>query len=278
MSQKSYDGTPTLYLIPTPIGNFDDITLRTVNVLKKLDILFCEDTRVTGMLLKYLDIKCKLIINHLHNEKENKDRILNYLKDGQDVGLVSDRGTPIVSDPGCELAKVVIENGYNLVSLPGPTALIPALTSSGLNAKNFLFYGFLDSKESKRIKQLHQLKNYPMTLIFYEAPHRLEKTLIDMLEVLGNRQISISREISKKFEEIYRGNINDLISETKNVKGEIVIVVDGNKEKIDFESISILEHIQMYMQDGLSSKEAIKKVAKDRNLAKDVVYKNYHKK
>lgn len=278
MSQKSYNNNPSLYLLPTPIGNFDDITLRTIKILKQVDVLFCEDTRVTGLLLKHLNIKCKLITNHLHNEKENKKKLIELLKNNKMVGLVSDRGTPIISDPGCELVKEAIKNNFNVISIPGPTALIPALTSSGLDASNFLFYGFLDAKETKRRKQLKELKNYPMTLIFYEAPHRLSKTLNDMLEILGNRKISISREITKKFEEIYRGNIEEVIKETENVKGEIVIVLSGNNEKIDYQNISILEHINLYLLDGLEIKEAIKQVAKDRKLTKNVVYKEYHQK
>ena len=278
MSQKSYDGSPTLYLIPTPIGNFDDITLRTIKVLEKIDVLFCEDTRVTGMLLNHLNIKCKLVTNHVHNEKSNRDKVLEYLKENKMVGLVSDRGTPIISDPGCELVKIVIDNGFNVVSLPGPTALIPALTSSGLDASSFTFIGFLDAKEGKRHKQLKNLVNSKITLIFYEAPHRLTRTLNDMLTILGDRNICIAREISKKFEEIYRGKISELIEQTANIKGEIVIVVEGNKEEINFESLTILEHIKLYMTEGMDSKEAIKQVAKDRKLTKDIVYKEYHQK
>lgn len=278
MSQKSYDGSPTLYLIPTPIGNFDDITLRTIKVLEKIDVLFCEDTRVTGMLLNHLNIKCKLVTNHVHNEKGNRDKVLEYLRENKIVGLVSDRGTPIISDPGCELVKIVIDNGFNVVSLPGPTALIPALTSSGLDASAFTFIGFLDAKEGKRHKQLKNLVNSKITLIFYEAPHRLTRTLNDMLTILGDRNICIAREISKKFEEIYRGKISELIEQTTNIKGEIVIVVEGNKEEINFESLTILEHIKLYMTEGMDSKEAIKQVAKDRKLTKDIVYKEYHQK
>lgn len=278
MSQKSYDGSPTLYLIPTPIGNFDDITLRTIKVLEKIDVLFCEDTRVTGMLLNHLNIKCKLVTNHVHNEKSNRDKVLEYLKENKMVGLVSDRGTPIISDPGCELVKIVIDNGFNVVSLPGPTALIPALTSSGLDASSFTFIGFLDAKEGKRHKQLKKLINSKITLIFYEAPHRLTRTLNDMLTILGDRNICIAREISKKFEEIYRGKISELIEQTTDIKGEIVIVVEGNKEEINFESLTILEHIKLYMTEGMDSKEAIKQVAKDRKLTKDIVYKEYHQK
>ena len=277
MSQISYNNTPTLYLIPTPIGNLDDITLRAIHVLKEVEVVFSEDTRVTALLLKHLNIKKKLISNHEYNERENKDKLLEYLKNGYSVGLVSDRGTPVISDPGYELAQVAIENHYNVVSLPGATALIPALTVSGIEPMPFLYYGFLNSKESKRKKELENLRNIKYTMIFYEAPHRITKTLEEMLEILGNRKISISREITKKFEEVYRGTIQDVIEETKEIKGEIVIVVSGNKEEISYNDLSIEDHVNLYIKNGLNSKEAIKKVAEDRNIKKSEVYNIYHR-
>ena len=200
-----------------------------------------------------------------------------YLKNGYSVGVVSDRGTPVISDPGYFLAETAIKNNYNVVSLPGATALIPALTSSGIEPMPFLYYGFLNSKDSKRKKELENLKNNKYTMIFYEAPHRINKTLIDMLEVFGNRQISISREITKKFEEIYRGTIKEVMEETKEIKGEIVIVVSGNKEEIAFDDISIIEHVNMYIKNGMNSKEAIKKTAEDRNMKKSDIYNEYHR-
>lgn len=277
MSQISYNNTPTLYLIPTPIGNLDDITLRAIHVLKEVEVVFSEDTRVTALLLNHLNIKKKLISNHEYNERENKDKLLEYLKNGYSVGLVSDRGTPVISDPGYELAQVAIENNYNVVSLPGATALIPALTVSGIEPMPFLYYGFLNSKESKRKKELENLKNIKYTMIFYEAPHRITKTLEEMLKILGNRKISISREITKKFEEVYRGTIQDVIEETKEIKGEIVIVVSGNKEEISYDDLSIEDHVNLYIKNGLNSKEAIKKVAEDRNIKKSEVYNIYHR-
>ena len=277
MSQISYNNTSTLYLIPTPIGNLDDITLRAIHVLKEVEVVFSEDTRVTALLLNHLNIKKKLISNHEYNERENKDKLLEYLKNGYSVGLVSDRGTPVISDPGYELAQVAIENNYNVVSLPGATALIPALTVSGIEPMPFLYYGFLNSKESKRKKELENLKNIKYTMIFYEAPHRITKTLEEMLEILGNRKISISREITKKFEEVYRGTIQDVIEETKEIKGEIVIVVSGNKEEISYDDLSIEDHVNLYIKNGLNSKEAIKKVAEDRNIKKSEVYNIYHR-
>ena len=277
MSQKSYDNKPTLYLIATPIGNMEDITYRAINILKSVSVIFSEDTRVTNQLLSYYNIKNKLISSHQYNEKDNIDKLLKYLNDGQDVGLVTDRGTPIISDPGYYLAKAAINNNYNVVSIPGATAFVSALITSNIDAQPFTFFGFLNSKSSKRRKELEELKNNKYTLIFYESPHRLIDTLNDMLKILGNRNISISREITKKFEEIYRGTISDVINELDVLKGEFVIVVEGNKDVNDFSNLSILDHVNLYIENGLDSKEAIKKVAHERKLNKNEVYREYHK-
>ncbi len=276
MSQKSYNETPTVYLIPTPIGNLEDITLRAINILKEVEVVFSEDTRVTGLLLQSLNIKKKLIANHEYNENENKDKIIKYLKDGYSVGIVTDRGTPIISDPGYPLAHHVISQGYNVVGLPGPTALIPALIMSGLNPAPFLFYGFLNSKEQRREKELEELKNIKATMIFYESPHRIKKTLNDMLNILGNRNISISREISKKFEEVYRGTITDVLVELEEPKGEFVIVVEGTTETVDYTNVSVIEHVNAYIKEGNSVNTAIGLVAKQRNVSKKEIYNEYH--
>lgn len=277
MSQKSYDGTPTVYLIPTPIGNLEDITLRAINVLKKLEIIFSEDTRVTGLLLKHLNINAKLIANHDHNEYKNKEKMLSYLEKGFDVGIVTDRGTPIISDPGYELVKFAIEKNYNIVGLPGPTALIPALIVSGIDPKPFLFYGFLNSKDSKRRKELEELKNYKETLIFYESPHRIEKLLLDIEKIMGNRKICISREISKRYEEVYRGNVIEIKNQMTDVRGELVIVLEGKKEEIRKQDVPIIEQVEKLIQEGMSSKEAIKKVAHERKIPKNEVYQEFHR-
>ena len=276
MFQKSYDGSPTVYLIPTPIGNLEDITLRAVNTLKMVEVIFSEDTRVTSLLLNHLNIKKKLISSHEYNEKENKDKFLKYLDDGHDVGIVTDRGTPIISDPGYDLVKIAIEKGYNVVGLPGPTALIPALITSGLNPSPFLFYGFLNSKQSKRNKELEELKKEKATIIFYESPHRLKETLEDIYKVFGNRRISISKEISKKYEEVVRGTIVDVIDKFDNIKGEFVVVVEGNNDCVDYTNISVAEHVTAYIKEGNSVNDAIKLVAKDRNVAKKEIYNIYH--
>lgn len=276
-SQKSYDNTPSLYLITTPIGNMDDITYRAIKTMEEVDILLAEDTRVTKLLLNHFGIKNKLIANHKFNEENNVEQIISYLKKGMNVGLVSDRGTPIISDPGYEAAKKIIEEGFNVISIPGVTALIPALTSSGLIPQPFLFYGFLNSKDSKQKKELETLKNEKSTIIFYEAPHRITNTLNNILEVFGDRDCSISREITKKFEEIYRGKISEVLPLLENAKGEMVIVVAGNNNVNTFSNLTIVEHVNLYIKEGKTVMDSIKLVAKERKLTKNEVYSFYHK-
>jgi 16S rRNA (cytidine1402-2'-O)-methyltransferase len=277
VSQKSYNNSPTLYLIPTPIGNLEDMTERAIKTLKEVEVVFCEDTRVTLDLLRFLEIKKKLIASHEHNEDKTKELVLKYLESGYNVGLVSDRGTPIISDPGYKITQFIIEKGYNVIGLPGPTAFVPALIMSGLKPYPFLFYGFLNSKESKKTEELESLKRLNYTIIFYEAPHRIVKTLELILKIFGNRKTCICREISKKFEELYRGKINDIIKEVENVKGELVIILEGAVINNDFNHLSIIEHINLYIKEGHNEKDAIKMVSKDRNVAKNVIYNEYHR-
>ena len=276
MRQKSYDNSPSLYLIPTPVGNMEDITLRAVNILKMVDVILCEDTRVTSELLSKLEIKKKLIHCDDHNEDIVKEKALEFLKEGLNIGLVTDRGTPIISDPGYRVVEYVSSLGFNVISLPGATAFVPALTASGINPSSFLFYGFLSNKESKRVKELESLKNLKFTIIFYEAPHRITNMLKSLLEVFGDRKIALCREISKKYEEIIRGKISEVLEISDTIKGEMVLVVEGNLQDEDYSEISILEHINIYLEDGMSEKDAIKKVAVERKIPKSVVYKEYH--
>ena len=276
MSQKSYNNSASLYLVPTPIGNLDDITLRSINVLKNADVIFSEDTRETKKLLNELDINKKLISCHKFNEDKVYEKVLEYLKDGNMVALVSDRGTPAISDPGYVAAYHAIKEGYNVIGLPGATAFVPALIMSGINPNKFLFYGFLDSKKSQKKKELEELKSIKYTIIFYESPYRVIETLLLIKEIMSNRNISVSREISKKYEEIYRGTIDDVLSELVEPKGEFVIVVEGNKEEKSYDNIDILSHVKALVLDGISEKEAIKTVAKLHNLEKNEVYMKYH--
>ena len=276
MRQKSYDDSASLYLIPTPIGNLDDITVRALKTLETVDFILCEDTRETGKLLSKYNIKQKLVSCHEFNEDKIKSAVVEELKNGKNIGLVTDQGTPIISDPGYIIAREVINSGFNVISLPGATAFVPALTSSGISPSPFIFYGFLNAKSSKQKKELESLKNLKYTMIFYEAPHRLKDTLSNMLDVFGDRNISINREISKIHEEICRGKITDLIDLVDTMKGEFVVIVEGNTEVIDYSHLTIFEHIKLYLDDGMSEKDAIKLVAKERNVAKSVIYKEYH--
>lgn len=276
MIQKSYNDTASLYLIPTPIGNLDDITVRSLNTLKTVDVILCEDTRDTGLLLSHYDIKKKLISCHEYNEDKIIDNVVSMLKDGLNIGLVTDQGTPIISDPGYIISRGVIEAGFNVISLPGATAFVPALTMSGIEPSPFMFYGFLNSKNSKQIEELKSLKDYKYTIIFYEAVHRIKNTLENMLEVLGDRNIAVCRELSKIHEEVCRDKISNVIPLVDSMKGEFVIVVEGNKDIIDYSNLDVVEHVKMYVDDGMSEKDAVKLVAKERGVAKSIIYNEYH--
>ena len=276
MWQSSYDGSPSVYLVPTPIGNLEDMTFRAINILKMVDVIFSEDTRVTLQLLNHFDIKNKLISLHEHNEDVVKDKVLAYLKDGKNVAIVTDRGSPIISDPGYKTVKFLKDNGYNVIGLPGACAFVPALIASSISSEHFTFYGFLSSKEFKMRQELEYLKDSEYTLVFYEAPHRMQKTLNMLLEIFGDRYISISREISKLHESVYVGSISDAIKNTKEFKGEFVIVVSPSDEEI-VDNKSIIDSVNMYIRTGLTSMEAIKKVAKERKIPKNEVYKEYHR-
>ena len=275
--KKSYEkeNFGKLYLIPTPIGNLEDITIRAINMLKEVDYLLCEDTRESLKLLKHFDINKKLVACHEYNEDKIKLNILNDLKNGKNIGLITDQGSPIISDPGYILTRFLIENNISVISLPGATAFVPALTSSGLNPSPFIFYGFLNNKESKMREELKKLKSIKYTIIFYEAVHRIENTLKVMKDVLGNRKISISRELSKLHEEIYYGDLDSACIDYKDKKGEFVIVVEGNKEEINYEDLDIIEHVKMYLDDN-KEMDAIKIVAKERGVSKSEIYKYYH--
>ena len=277
MRQVSYDNSPSLYLIPTPIGNLDDITIRALNTLKTVDEILCEDTRNTGILLKKYDINKKLTSCHEYNEDKMIDYVVSKLKNGYNLGLVTDQGSPIISDPGFIVARGVIDAGYNVISLPGATAFVPALSSSGIEPSPFLFYGFLNAKKSKQIEELNFLKDFKYTFIIYEAVHRIKSTLENMLDVLGDRNICIGREISKIHEEYIRGKISEILTIVDSMKGEFVIVVEGNKEIVDYSNLDIIKHVNLYLEDGMREMEAIKLVAKERKVAKSIVYSEYHK-
>ena len=276
MWQNSYDGSPSVYIVPTPIGNLGDITNRALETLKNVDVIFSEDTRVTLQLLNYFNIKNKLIHMDDHNEDTVKEKVLEYLKNDKNVAIVTDRGTPIISDPGYKTVKFLKEKGYNVIALPGACAFVPALVMSSISSEHFTFYGFLSSKTSKMYEELENLKDSDFTLVFYEAPHRIIKTLNAMLEVFGDRYISISREISKLHESVFVGKISEVINTFVDIKGEFVIIVSPNNETVST-TMSIIDSVNMYSRSGLNSMEAIKRVAKERKIPKNDVYMEFHR-
>ncbi len=280
--QKSFqEDSSKLYLVATPIGNLDDITFRAVKILQSVDVVFAEDTRVSSKLLyNHLNIKVRVESYHEHNKHFKGEKIIEFLENGSNVALISDAGMPCISDPGYEIVKNAIESGYDVVPIPGASASLTALIASGLETEKFCFFGFLDRNKNKRIKQLENVGSFPYTLIFYEAPHRIKGALEDIYAVLGDRKIVLARELTKKFEEFRRGSVSEFLNEDLTLKGEMVLIVEGNDEKKSkeefFEKMTILEHIKHYQDDGVDSKDAIKKVAKDRGLNKNEVYKVYH--
>lgn len=276
MIQKSFkNNKSTLFLVSTPIGNLDDITLRAIKTLKEVDVVFAEDTRTTKTLLNNYEIKKKIYSCHKFNEKEATKRIISFLDNEKNVALVTDRGTPIISDPGGISAKEVIDSGYNVVAIPGVTAFVAALTTSGLDVKNFLFYGFLNHKESINHKELIKLKEKDTIIVLYESPHRLIKTLNNIEKVFGNIEIIISREITKYNEEIFRGKINEAINEYKDVKGEIVIILKPEKTQLNYHKL--LEEVDNLLKKGFSKKDAIKTVAEEHNISKNILYNQVQK-
>ncbi len=266
-----------LYICGTPIGNLDDITLRALKILKEVDIIAAEDTRRSKKLLNYYEINTDLISYHEHNEEMRSKELVNRLKQGERIALVSDAGMPCISDPGYRFVKLAREEGIKVIPIPGPTALISALVSSGFASDRFAFEGFLPRKKSSRRDYLKGLKDEERTMIFYEAPHRLVKTLKDIIEILGDREIMICRELTKKFEEKISGKISELLKELEvgKIKGEITFVLEGGsvvEEGISWNNLSILEHVKEEMEAGLSKKKAIKEVAVKRGLPKSEVY------
>ena len=279
--QKSFEnGKPTLYLVATPIGNLSEMTYRAVETLKNVNFIAAEDTRNTVKLLNHFEIDTKLISHHEHNLVTSIPKIIQLLEEGNDIALVSDAGYPAISDPGYELVKAAISKDINIVPISGANACLNALVVSGISPQPFLFYGFLDHQDKKKKKELELLKKYQETIVFYEAPHRIKKTLKLMLDIFGNRHIALCREITKKHEEINRGTIEEILTVVDDMKGEMVIVVEGAmdvEEDVVFEQ-SIEEHVNEYIEKGMSTKDAIKEVAKQRNVSKNVVYQEYHQK
>ena len=268
-----------LYICPTPIGNLEDMTYRTIRILNEVDLIAAEDTRQSIKLLNHFEISKPLTSYHEHNKDSKGGYLINKLLEGENIALISDAGMPGISDPGEDIIKQAIEHNIDIEVLPGATASITALVGSGLETAKFAFEGFLDRDKKVRRNQLEELKEERRTIIFYESPHRLKDTLKDMLKVLGNRRIAVNREITKKYQEIIREDIETVINifNEKEVKGEFVLIVEGFKgEKTvqnSYEDLTEREYVITLMENGMDKKDAIKTVCKDRKLKKDVVYK-----
>lgn len=273
----SNDNKATLYVLATPIGNLTEISDRLKETISLVDAIFCEDTRVSSKILNHLGIKKSLYSAYENKENEAAKQIISFLKNNQSVALMSDAGYPGISDPGNKIIQQVIENNYPIVVINGPCALIQSVVASGMDTSHFYFYGFLDPRSAKRKKELQSLVSFENTVVFYQSPHKLLETLQDMLEVLGDRKICLCRELTKKFEEYIRGTISEIIEISDTLKGEMVIVVEGNKTKEVEIDKTLIELIDIKIKQGLTKNEAIKEVAKAYNVSKNELYNFYHK-
>ena len=272
-----------LYLVATPIGNLEDITIRALNVLKSVDLIAAEDTRHTLGLLNHFEISKPLISYYKQNEKVKSDVLISKLLEGKNIAVVSDAGTPGISDPGEEIVRQAIDNNIKIVPIPGACAFVNAVIVSGMSTREFEFIGFLSANKKERKDKLEEIKYDTRTLIFYEAPHKLQATLESMLEILGDRKTVLARELTKIHEEYIRGSLSTVLAQIVDIKGEFVIIVEGNSiSKKDLETNSLNEksledHYKFYEAQGLDKKEIIKKIAKDRNTNKNEIYQYFLK-
>lgn len=277
--QKSFENEkPTLFLVPTPIGNLSEMTPRAIDVLNSVDVIACEDTRTSGQLLKHFDIHKRLVAYQNFNEESSADGLINLLSKGQNIALITDAGYPLMSDPGQRVVRKATEQGYNVVPISGCNAMLNALVASGLIVQPFIFIGFLPPSSSLCKKKLQEYVNYPMTLVFYEAPHRIEKMLKACLEVLGDRECSLARELTKVHEEFLRGTISEILEEADGLKGEMVICIAGNSDepKKDIDAGFILDTVREAIARGMSTSDAVKETAKKLNIPKNKVYELVH--
>ncbi|MER1987646.1 MAG: 16S rRNA (cytidine(1402)-2'-O)-methyltransferase [Solibacillus sp.] len=275
-----------LYLVATPIGNLEDMTVRALRILKEVDVIAAEDTRNTRKLCNYFEIDTPLVSYHEHNIEAGGEKLLNYLRDGKSVALVSDAGLPCISDPGADIVVKAIEEDFAVVPIPGANAALTALIASGLVPQPFYFFGFLNRNKKERRQQLEKLARREETMVFYEAPHRLKETLKDLELVLGDRRITLARELTKKFEEFLRGTVSESLTwaNESEVRGEFCIVLEGNLDapeeeqgEVYWAAMTLVEHVNYIIEEtGANSKDAIKEVAKLRGLPKRDVYNEYH--
>ncbi len=276
-----------LYLVATPIGNLDDITVRALQTLKEADVIACEDTRQTRKLLNHFEIDKRTVSYHEHNKEASGTGLLQWLAEGKRIALVSDAGLPAISDPGADLVRDAVAAGYSVIPVPGPNAALTALIASGLPTERFVFAGFLPREKKDRLKELERLRHYPETILFYEAPHRIEKTLQAIREVWGDRRAVLARELTKRYEEFARGTLTELIDwlSEGEARGEFCLIVEGFQGEAEavgqaetwWQELSLVEHVDHYCGQGLSTKEAVKKTADDRGIPKRDVYNEYHR-
>lgn len=272
-----------LYLVATPIGNLEDITLRALKILKSVDLIAAEDTRHTLKLLNHFEIAKPMISYYKQNEFTRSEQLVEKLKNGKNIALVSDAGTPGISDPGEQIVKIAIQEGIEIIPIPGACAFINSLIASGMDTKEFEFIGFLSAQKKERKNKLEEIKYDTKTLIFYEAPHKLETTLSDMLEILGNRNIVLAREITKIHEEFLRGKISEILEKIKDIRGEFVLILEGSaisKKTLELENLnqlSLEEQYEFYENKKMSKKEIIKQIAKNKNTNKNEIYQYFLK-
>jgi 16S rRNA (cytidine1402-2'-O)-methyltransferase len=274
--QKSFtENKAILYLVSTPIGNLQDMTYRAVETLKSVTKIFCEDTRTSKVLLQHYEIKTPVASYHDHNKEQAAKQILKHLREGRSIALISDAGTPLISDPGYHIVNLAIKEEFPVVPIPGASALLSALVGSGFPPHPFLFVGFLDAKTSKREQKLTSIKDLPYPIVFYESPHRLNKAIESLYKILGERDLVIARELTKLHEEFIRGTTKSL-QNLKQVKGEIVLIVSGNAEHEEILDEDIIKSINNYIEQGYTTKDAIILIAKEANRSKNEIYQLYH--
>ena len=268
-----------LYIVATPIGNLEDITIRALKILKEVDLIAAEDTRQTLKLLNHFEISKPLISYHRHNEDVKSNILIEKLENGENIALVSDAGTPGICDPGEEVIRKAIEEGITVIPIPGACAMINALIVSGLPTKEFNFLGFLPLNKKLRKEKLNEIEKSEKTIIIYEAPHKMKSTLLDLKNILKNRKIVLARELTKIHEEFIRKSIDELLSEIDTIKGEMILIIEGNKienkEENELNNLSLEEHYKYYEKQGLDKKKIIKKIAKDRNVNKNEIYMKF---
>ena len=268
-----------LYIVATPIGNLEDITLRALRILREVDLIAAEDTRQTLKLLNHFEIAKPLISYHRHNEEIKSEILIEKLKNGENIALVSDAGTPGICDPGEEVIKKAIEENIEVIPIPGPCAMVNALIASGISTSEFNFLGFLPLNKKLRKEKLEEIRKSEKTIIIYEAPHKMKSTLEDLKNILENRKIVLARELTKIHEEFIRKDINELLNIIDNLKGEMILIIEGafdaEVEENELNNLSLEEHYNYYEKQGLDKKEIIKKIAKDRNVNKNDIYMKF---